>query len=228
MLILIKVRTKEKSSLNCEHQVLPWEKKVCRVGDLILLYWYNYIDLKVIKSSDIPVISGVVYDLGFCPKHVWIMWGRWGYPLTAGRVATIPPWAPPASHSVHLQHIQVAFGHTNRTGSTLGAEHKVSLGLLLPVGCTILVGYPVRPSCPERCTRGMTPKVLPAMNISMDSHKAPNNFVTTQALPGLGWAIQTHRVQPEHCYHAQPQDQVVAHHLPWGQGLAEDAQQETP
>lgn len=80
MLILIKVRTKEKSSLNCEHQVLPWEKKVCRVGDLILLYWYNYIDLKVIKSSDIPVISGVVYDLGFCPKHVWIMWGRWGTP----------------------------------------------------------------------------------------------------------------------------------------------------
>lgn len=59
---------KEKSSPSCEHQVLPREKNF-RVGDLILLYWYNYIDLKVIKSSDIPVISGVVYDLGFCPKH---------------------------------------------------------------------------------------------------------------------------------------------------------------
>lgn len=70
----IKVRMKEKSPLSCEHQILPWEKKTkktktCRVGDLILLYWYNYIDLKVIKSSDIPVISGVVYDLEFCLKH---------------------------------------------------------------------------------------------------------------------------------------------------------------
>lgn len=171
--------------------------KNCRVGDLILLYWYNYIDLKVIKSSDIPVISRVVYDLGFCPKHAWIMWGRWGYGLTAGRVATVPPWAPPASHSAHLQDIQVAFGHANRTGSTLGAGHKVSLGFLLPVGCTILVGYPVSPSCPERCTRGRTPKVLPAMNICMDNCKAPNTFVTTQTLPGLGWAVQTRCVQPE-------------------------------
>lgn len=61
---------KEKSSLSCEHQVLPREKNF-RVGDL--LYWYNYIDLKVIKSCDIPVISGVVYDLGLCPKHACIV-----------------------------------------------------------------------------------------------------------------------------------------------------------
>lgn len=71
MHIQIKVRMKEKSSLSCEHQVLPQEKNF-RVGDLILLYWYNYIDLKVIKSCDIPVISGVVYNLGLCPKHVWM------------------------------------------------------------------------------------------------------------------------------------------------------------
>lgn len=85
---------KEKSSPSCEHQVLPREKNF-RVGDLILLYWYNYIDLKVIKSSDIPVISGVVYDLGFCPKHAcmaWIMRRRWG----------IPPHCRQGSHSPTL------------------------------------------------------------------------------------------------------------------------------
>lgn len=52
----------------------PRKKKLQggRPNSSLLLYWYNYIDLKDIKSSDIPVISGVVYHLGFCPKHAFM------------------------------------------------------------------------------------------------------------------------------------------------------------
>lgn len=67
------------------------------------------------------------------------------------------------------------------------------------------------------------------MNLSMDNGKAPDTFATAQTLPGFGWVVQTHCSSLKHCYHAlwQPwQEQVVAHHLPSGQGLAVDAQQE--
>lgn len=31
----------------------------------------------------------------------------------------------------------------------------------------------------------------------MDNYRAPNTFVTTQTLPGFGWAVQAHCVQLE-------------------------------
>lgn len=128
----------------------PGKKKNFRVGDLILLYWYNYIDLKVIKSSDIPVISGVVYDLGFCPKHAFmarinvrevgdtptLQAGQAGRPQSHPRLLQ-----PPTLYICRT--FKFALGHRNRTGSTLGAGHKVSPGLVLPMVCTILVGSPV-------------------------------------------------------------------------------------
>lgn len=122
-------------------------KKNFRVGDLILLYWYNYIDLKVIKSSDIPVISGVVYDLGFCPKHAFM--ARINVrevgdtpTLQAGRPQSHPGLLQPPTLYI-CRTFRFALGHRNRTGSTLGAGHKVSPGLVLPMVCTILVGSPV-------------------------------------------------------------------------------------
>lgn len=44
-----------------------------RVGDLILLYWYNSFHLKVIKSSHIGVISGFAYDLGLHPVPGYVL-----------------------------------------------------------------------------------------------------------------------------------------------------------
>lgn len=200
MHIEIKVRMNEKSSLSCERQLLPWEKKNFRVGDLILLYWYNYIDLKVIKSSDIPVISGVVYDLGFCPKHAFM--ARINVrevgdtpTLQAGRPQSHPGLLQPPTLYI-CRTFRFALGHRNRTGSTLGAGHKVSSsnGVHYPGGKPCVLPDS---SHPARHTWGRTLKVLPAMNISMDNCKAHNTLVTIWTLPGFGWVGETHCAQSE-------------------------------
>lgn len=111
---------KEKSSLSCEHQVLPWEKNF-RVGALSLPYWYNDIDLKVIKSSDIAVISGVVYDLGFCPKHAWINVREVGETptLQAGQAGC--PQSHPVLPQPHTLYIFRTFGLHLDTGTAQAA-----------------------------------------------------------------------------------------------------------
>lgn len=160
-------------------------KKNFRAGDLILLYWYNYIDLKVIKSSDIPVISGVVYDLGFCPKHAcmaWIMRGRWGIPPHCRQGSQSPTLGSPSltlcTFAGHLGCIWTQKQDRQHSWSrTQGLSQVTSpSGVHCPSWKPHILSDP---SCLERCSRWRTLKVLPAMNISMDNCKAPNTVVTT-------------------------------------------------
>lgn len=60
----------------------------------------------------------------------------------AGRPQSHP--GLPQLHTLYIYRtFRFALGHRNGTGKTLGAGHKASPGLALPMVCTVLVGSPV-------------------------------------------------------------------------------------
>lgn len=203
------------------------------VGDLILLYWYNYIDLKVIKSSDISVISGVVYDLGFCPRHAcmaWIMRGRWGIPPHCRQQGHSPFLVSPSltlcTFAGHLGYIWTQNQDRHSWSRTQGQPQVASSsGVHYPDG----KHHDPDPSCPERCSRGRTKSCLPWTS-PWTAAKLPtllSPYKPCQALAELYKPIVSSLKPCCYAQWQQWQDQVVTHHWPWEQGSAVDAQPET-